>query len=515
MITKEGKDMKKVLTIILDGFGLRNTVKGNAVKLAKMPNFTEIWNKYPHSQLLASERAVGLEKGQMGNSEVGHTTIGAGRLIKQNFMEITDWFSKKEILKNQTFQEMINYAKENDKPIHMLGLLSDGGIHSHIKFNLSMLDYLHEAGVKKVYVHAITDGRDTATTVSCNYIDETNAKLKEYGYHEVASVCGRYYAMDRDKKWDRTKLYSDMLTNGAGAKVKDIKEAINFCYKKNVTDEFLPPIILDDVPSIQDGDIVLWMNYRPDRAKQILRVLTDYKFSEYETKKFNDLKVYTIYPIEEAKNSKHFLDNQDIKNSLGVYLADLGMKQARIAETEKYAHVTYFFDGGKEYKLANCDRFLIPSPKVATYDLQPEMSCQEVTKTCLSCMEKDYDFILMNYANPDMVGHTGNLEAAIKALEAIDGCLGRLLAKANETDYTLFILADHGNCDYMLDENNNVVTTHSLFPVPFIVTDENLKLKNGDLTMVAPTILEYMDIAVPKEMKETKTLIASSIDNTK
>ena len=239
--------MKKVLTIILDGFGLRNSVHGNAVKLAKMPNFKELWNKYPHSQLLASERAVGLEKGQMGNSEVGHTTIGAGRLIKQNFMEITDWFNKKEILKNENFLEMVNYAKDNNKPIHMLGLLSDGGIHSHIKFNLWMLDYLYEAGIKEVYVHAITDGRDTSVMSSWSYIEEANAKLREYGYKEVASVCGRYYAMDRDKKWDRTKLYSDMLTLGMGARVKDLKEAINFCYKKNVTDEFLPPIIMEEM----------------------------------------------------------------------------------------------------------------------------------------------------------------------------------------------------------------------------------------------------------------------------
>ncbi len=507
--------MKKVLTIILDGFGLRNSVHGNAVKLAKMPNFKELWNKYPHSQLLASERAVGLEKGQMGNSEVGHTTIGAGRLIKQNFMEITDWFNKKEILKNETFLEMVNYAKDNNKPIHMLGLLSDGGIHSHIKFNLWMLDYLYEAGIKEVYVHAITDGRDTSVMSSWSYIEEANAKLREYGYKEVASVCGRYYAMDRDKKWDRTKLYSDMLTLGMGARVKDLKEAINFCYKKNVTDEFLPPIIMEDIPKIMDGDVVLWMNYRPDRAKQILQVLTDNKFDIYDTVKFNNLKTYTIYPIAEAKNSKAFLGLTEVKNSLGVYLAQLGLTQARIAETEKYAHVTYFFDGGKEYKLEKCDRYLIPSPKVATYDLKPEMSCKDVTKTCLKCMDKGYDFILVNFANPDMVGHTGNLEATIEALEVIDYCLGSIYSKALDDDYTLFIMADHGNCDYMLDDNDNVITTHSLYPVPFIITDSTVKLRNGDLTMVAPTILKYMDIACPPEMKTTEVLFATDEDNTK
>jgi len=498
--------MKKVLTIILDGFGLRSATHGNAVKLANMPNFKNMWKTYPHSQLLASETAVGLEKGQMGNSEVGHTTIGAGRLIKQSFMEITDWFKDKEILKNEEFNELVEYAKSSNKNIHLLGLLSDGGIHSHIKFELSMIDYLHEMEVKNIYVHAITDGRDTSTNVSRNYIKEMNDKLDSYGYHKVTSVCGRYYAMDRDKKWDRTKLYSDMLTKGVGAKVKDLGEAIEFCYKKNVTDEFLPPIILEDTPKVCDGDIILWMNYRPDRAKQILRVLTDKDFSEYDTVKLNDLHTFTIYPIEEAKNSRNFLKLQEVKNPLGVYLSQLGLTQARIAETEKYAHVTYFFDGGREYKLDKCDRFLIKSPKVATYDLKPEMSSDEVTKTCLSCMDKDYDFILMNYANPDMVGHTGNMDATIRALETLDKHLGELLTKSKEDDYTLFILADHGNCDYMLDESDNVCTTHSLYPVPFIVTDASVKLKNGNLTNVAPTILKYMDIALPIEMKDTGDL---------
>lgn len=498
--------MKKILTIILDGFGLRNEVKGNAVKQANMPNFFNLWNKYPHSQLLASERAVGLEKGQMGNSEVGHTTLGAGRLIKQNFMQISDMFSNGEIYENEAYKEMINYVKTFNKPIHIMGLVSDGKIHSHIDFIIDMIEALHKSEVSGVYVHAITDGRDTKTNVSYGYIKRVDDKLKEYNMGSVVDVCGRYYAMDRDKKWERTKFYSDAVTSGNGAHVKDLKNSIDYCYSKGTTDEFLPPIIVDNGKTIEDGDVLLWLNYRPDRAKQILQVLTDTSFNAYETKKYNKLKTYTFYPIDEAKNSKSFLEIGDIENSLGVYLSQLGLSQARIAETEKYAHVTYFFDGGKELELDKCDRYLIPSPKVATYDLKPEMSAIEVTEKCLECLENDYDFILMNYANPDMVGHTGKMDAAIKALEVLDKCLGKVLKVAEDNFYTVIVLADHGNCDYMLDEDGNVVTTHSLYPVPFIMTDPKVKLNNGDLTQVAPTILKYMDIALPKEMKDTKTL---------
>lgn len=499
--------MKKVLTIVLDGFGLRNSKNGNAVKLANMPTFRSLWNEYPHCQLLASEEAVGLEKGQMGNSEVGHTTIGAGRLIKQNFMQINDMFKNKEIFTNEAFVELVNYAKKENKPIHLMGLVSDGKIHSHIGFIIDMIEALHQEQVTNVYLHAITDGRDTSPTVSYKYIKEVDDLLRKYNMGFVVSVCGRYYAMDRDKKWERTEFYSKLVTENIGANVNNLEESINYCYQKNVTDEFLPPIIVNGGKKIEDGDILLWLNYRPDRAKQILTVLTDKEFKEYNTKKYNKLKCYTFYPIEEAKNSKHFLEIPKIENALGVYLSNLGLSQARIAETEKYAHVTYFFDGGKELNLEKCDRFLIPSPKVATYDLKPSMSANEVTARCLDCLEKDYDFIFMNFANPDMVGHTGNLNAAIEALEVLDKCLAKIIKSAEENYYTVIILSDHGNCDEMLDDNNNVVTSHSLYPVPFIITDKKVKLENGNLTQVAPTILKYMDIALPKEMKSTKPLI--------
>ena len=495
--------------VILDGFGIRKEQMGNAIKNANMPNYNYIFDHYPHSELQASGRYVGLEKGQMGNSEVGHMSIGAGRLVKQNFMQIEDFFKNNEISTNTAYLNMINYVRENNKPLHIMALASDGGIHSHIKFILNMLDKLHEDNIKNVYIHAITDGRDTKVDVAYNYIKELEDKLVEYNMGHVVTVCGRYYAMDRDKKWNRTKLYSDMITLGKGVISNNIKETIDICYKKGITDEFLPPIILDRNHIIRDNDALLWFNYRPDRAKQILSVLTDVNFNEYDTVKLPNLKTYTIYKIEEAKNSMNLLNHIDVENSLGVYLSDLGLSQARIAETEKYAHVTYFFDGGKELKLPNCDRFLIPSLKVPTYDMEPGMSAVDITKQAIKCLNKDYDFILMNFANPDMVGHTGNYDATIKALEVVDDCLGKLYKECQDNFYTMFILADHGNSDYMIDNDGNIITTHSTNPVPFIITDTKVNVVNGSITQVAPTVLKYMDIKVPKEMEETKDLFYS------
>lgn len=498
--------MKKILTVVLDGFGMRNEKHGNAVLNSNINNFINLWENYPHCLLRASEEAVGLEPHQMGNSEVGHTTIGAGRLIKQPLKEYTDFLTE-EYKNNKTYNDLISYLKENNKPLHIIGLTSDGGVHSHIRLILKMIDNLYNSGIKKIYYHAITDGRDTKINVSYNYIKEIDDKLKNYNIGEVITVCGRYYAMDRDQKWSRTQKYYDLLVGNYSILVPDFSKAINVCYKKNITDEFLPPLSINNNIKIIDGDAVLWMNYRPDRAKQIMSALTNQEFSSFSTFKMPNLKVYTLYPIKEAINSVSFLPNQKITNPLGVYLSKLGLSQARIAETEKYAHVTYFFDGGQELNLDKCDRYLIPSPKVATYDLKPEMSAPEVTKQAIKCMEEDYDFIFMNYANPDMVGHTGNYEATIKALEVVDICLGKLKEIADANFYKMIILADHGNADLMQDENNNPITTHSLSLVPFIITDKKIKLENGNLTQVASTILDYMDIAKPKEMQNTTSLI--------
>lgn len=498
--------MKKVILIILDGFGVRSEVSGNAIANADMPNYKYLLDNYPHSELQASGTYVGLSKDQMGNSEIGHLSIGAGRLIKQNIAQINDMFINREIDDNKTYLNMINYCSDNNKPLHIMCLLSDGGIHSHIKFTLNMIEKLHNDKINNVYVHAITDGRDTDIHSALKYINEVNDKLTKYKMGKVVSVCGRYYAMDRDKKWDRTKYYSDMVTLGRGVQTTNLEETINICYSKNVTDEFLPPLLLDKDHIIKDGDALLWFNYRPDRAKQILTVLTDEEFMEYPHKQLPNLKVYTIYKIDEAKNSEHLLDHIDVINPLGEYLSSLNLTQARVAETEKYAHVTYFFDGGRELKLPGCDRFLIPSPKVSTYDLKPEMSSKGITKQVIKCLNDNYDFILVNFANPDMVGHTGNYEATIKALEAVDNSLGTIMEYAKENFYTIFLTADHGNADFMFDDNGNKITTHSTNPVPFIVCDKKVKLNNGSITQIAPTILKYMDIKIPKEMKDSKVL---------
>lgn len=498
--------MKKVLLIVLDGFSIRKDEKGNAIKQVDMPTFNKLWDDYPHSLLEASGRAVGISKGQIGNSEIGHLSIGAGRLVKQNITQIDDMFTNNELKDNKTYKEMVDYARVNNRPIHLMALISDGGKHSHIKYVLNMIDKLYEDKVKQVYVHAITDGRDSDIHSSYKYIKQVEDKLVEYKLGHVVSVCGRYYAMDKDKKWDRTKYYSDMVTMGKGVKITNLEEAINICYKKDITDEFLPPLLLDENHIIRDKDVLLWFNYRPNRAKQILEVLTNPDFKEYPTMTLIGLKVFTIYKIEEAINSHNLIDSVEVINPLGEYLSTLGLTQARIAEGEKFAQVTYFFDGGKELKLSGCDRFLIPSAKVETYDLKPEMSSVGITKQVIRCLNDNYDFILVNFANPDMVGNTGNLDATAKALEAVDNALSTIMEYAEENFYTVVLTGDHGNKNFVMD-NNNKNTTHFINSVPFIITDKKLKLKDGAITSIAPTILKYMDIKIPDEMKDSEILI--------
>ena len=496
--------MKKILTIILDGFGLRDEERGNAIKAADMKCFNKIWEEYPHSVLSASEEAVGLHEGQFGNSETGHMTIGAGRLIKQN-ETLVDEFLKSNVLENEVFSSMLI---NKDKDFHIMGLCSDGNVHAGIDDIINLYEILVKNGIKKIHFHLITDGRDTYMKSACKYISQIENVIKEHHIGNIATICGRYYAMDRDHHYDRTKRYYDLVTRGIGIKTNNINNTIEALYNKDITDEFMEPIILDASSCIKNGDILIWMNYREDRSKQILTSFVRPEFSEFPIMKMDKLQVYTFLSVDKDIPTNHFLNEQVISNPLGLYFEKLGLTQARIAETEKFPHVTFFFDGGYNGKIAKCNQFLIPSPAVATYDLKPEMSAVQVTKKCIECMMQDYDFILMNYANPDMVGHTGNFDAAVQACMAVDICLNKVLEKAEENFYKVIVLADHGNADIMFDENGNKVTTHTLSKVPFIILDKSVKLKDkGDLTMVAPTILEYMDIAIPEEMKDTDILL--------
>lgn len=495
--------MKKIVTIVFDGFGMRDEEKGNAVKAADMVNFNKFWNKYPHALLDASEEKVGLTKGQFGNSEVGHMTIGAGRLVKQNETIVNELLASIE--ENEVFKDLI---KENDKRIHLMGLCSDGNVHAGVDDFINMYNALIKNGFTKIYFHLITDGRDTNPMSAYKYIKMIEDEINKNNIGTIATICGRYYAMDRDDNYKRTNLYYDLVTRAKGTAIKNIEKALNSCYKIKETDEFIRPLLVNEEGKIKNDDILIWMNYRADRSKQILSALTDPDYSNFNTLKMDNLKVYSFFPVDKNINTISFLEKPIVKNPLGLYLSELDFTQARIAESEKFPHVTYFFDGGYKGKINKCNTFEIPSPNVKTYDLMPEMSAIQVTKKVIECMMQDYDFILVNFANPDMVGHTGNFIAASKACMAVDLCLSKIVEKAEENFYKVILLADHGNADIMIDENDQPVTTHTLSKVPFILMDENVKLKDeGDLTMVAPTILEYMEIAFPEEMKETESLI--------
>ena len=495
--------MKKIVTIIFDGFGMRDEEKGNAVKAADMVNFNKFWNKYPHALLDASEEKVGLSKGQFGNSEVGHMTIGAGRLVKQNETIVNELLASIE--ENEVFKDLI---KENGKRIHLMGLCSDGNVHAGIDDFINLYNTLIKNGFTKIYFHLITDGRDTNPMSAYKYIKMIEDEINKNNIGAIATICGRYYAMDRDDNYKRTNLYYDLVTRAKGTAIKNIEKALNSCYKIKETDEFIRPLLVNEEGKIKNDDILIWMNYRADRSKQILSALTDPDYSNFNILKMDNLKVYSFFPVDKNINTISFLEKPIIKNPLGLYLSELDFTQARIAESEKFPHVTYFFDGGYKGKINKCNTFEIPSPNVKTYDLMPEMSAIPVTKKVIECMMQDYDFILVNFANPDMVGHTGNFVAASKACMAVDLCLSKIVEKAEENFYKVILLADHGNADIMIDENDQPVTTHTLSKVPFILMDENVKLKDeGDLTMVAPTILEYMEIALPEEMKETESII--------
>ena len=496
--------MKKVLTIVFDGFGIKENEYGNAIKEANMHYFNKFMNENPHTLLYASEEQIGLLPGQMGTSEVGHMTIGAGRIIKSSVDSINDFFDS-EKKENEAFVKLL---EDKDKKAHIMGLCSDGNVHSNFESFIKMYHLLIENGFKKIYFHLITDGRDTKINVSYNFIRQIQSEIQNKNIGHIATISGRYYAMDRDQNFERTKLYYDLITSGYGNKAKDVKSAIDFSYMNNITDEFIKPVLLDENGLIADGDILIWLNYRKDRAIQILGAFADPKFNSFNRNKYNNLTIYSFFEIDKNIKTEVFIPNKPLDKSLGIYFSELGIKQARIAESEKYPHVTYFFDGGYDGKIDNCDKFHIPSPSVPTYDLKPEMSALEVTKKIIDCMEEGYDFIFANYANPDMVGHTGSFDATVKACMTLDVCLGELIEAAEKNFYRIALISDHGNADTMLNEDGSICTTHSLERVPFIINDQNIKLKEGgNLSNVAPTLLDYMDISIPIQMESESLLI--------
>ncbi len=498
--------MKKLVLCILDGCGIRENPDGNAFKNANKPTFDMLMNKYPHSILQASGTAVGLPEGQMGTSEVGHMNLGSGRVALQPLQAITAAIDDGSIKDNSKILDVLNHVKKNKSNLHFMGLLSDGGVHSHINHLLGLLDLCKENNVTNVYLDLFLDGRDTPRDSALIYLDKLNEKIKEIGFGKISTISGRYYGMDRDDNYDRLKLSYDAIVYGEGPKYKSYKEMIKESYSKEVYDEFVIPGLIDNCP-LNDNDGVITFNFRKDRLRELFTCFTNVDFvnekaleKDLHLKKFNNLKVLTMFPVVESVKAPHAFDDLDMKNILVDYLHDNGISQLRIAETEKFAHVTFFFDGGREVEYPDMKKILIPSPKVATYDLMPEMSAYKVTDKFLEEVD-NYDVTIMNLANGDMVGHTGNYDAAKEAVEDMDKCLAKIYHKVvEELDGTLIIIADHGNCDMMWDENHNPVTSHTTFPVPCIVTNENVKLKDGKLADIAPTMLTILGLPIPSEM---------------
>ncbi len=506
---------KRTMLIIMDGWGLGKVYSSDAIQHAKTSFVSSLYSKYPNTTLTTCGEAVGLPEGQMGNSEVGHLNLGAGRIVYQELQRINVAIRDGEFQKNEHLLNAIKYAKDNNKPLHLIGLVSDGGVHSHTNHLKAIIDVCKAQNVSNVFVHAFTDGRDTDPHSGLNFIQDLQQHLNN-SVGKIASVSGRYYAMDRDKRWERIKLAYDALVNGEGTKAADAIAAVEQSYAANVTDEFIKPTVIVDeaqqpLATIKDGDAVICFNFRTDRCREITVALTQQDFPDYQ---MHALKLYYITMTEYDKTFKdvHIIfENDNLNNTLGEILEQNNKKQIRIAETEKYPHVTFFFSGGREAPFNGESRILVPSPKVATYDLKPEMSAYEVTDKLIPEIENETaDFICLNFANADMVGHTGVWEAVIKAVETVDTCVQKVVTAGLEHGYTIFLTADHGNADYEINEDGSPNTQHSLNPVPFFIIDKDWRgeVKPGKLGDLAPTILTFMGLPVPKEM--TGNILASN-----
>lgn len=489
--------------IIMDGFGLTDERRGNAIAAAQTPNLDKLLSEYAHTKLQASGLDVGLPAGQMGNSEVGHTNIGGGRVVFQDLPRITESINDKSFFENQALLHAMQSCKEKDTSLHLLGLLSNGGVHSHNTHLWALLKMAREQGLKKVYIHAFLDGRDVSPTSGAEFVAEAEEKCREIGVGEIATICGRYYAMDRDKRWERVEQAYDVMVYGEGAAHKpDPVEAVKDSYEKGITDEFVEPVVCNQDGCISDNDSVIFFNFRPDRAREITRALVDPDFSGFTHQYFPLTFVcFTEYDAT-MPNVEVAFPRIAVQNGMGEYLSKMGLTQLRIAETEKYAHVTFFFNGGCETVFPGEDRVLVPSPKVATYDLQPEMSAPEVCSKCVERIESGaYDVIVLNFANCDMVGHTGVFEAAVKAVETVDECVGKVVETTLKMGGIAMVTADHGNAEVMLQKDGSPMTAHTTNPVPFILCGAGSELRtDGRLADIAPTILDVLGLERPPEM---------------
>ena len=507
---------KPIALIIMDGFGESKIVEGNAVLNAKTPNLDKLIAECPNTLIAASGMDVGLPEGQMGNSEVGHTNIGAGRIVYQDLTRVSKSIADGDFFTNEVLVEAMNNAKNG--ALHLMGLISNGGVHSHIDHLKALIKMAKEQGVENVFVHGFTDGRDVAPTSALSFVEDIENYMMEGGVGKFASLSGRYYAMDRDKRWERVQLAYEAMVTGKGNTATSAKEAIEKSYAEDKIDEFVVPTVMVDengqpVGLIKENDSIVFGNFRPDRAREITRALVDNDFVGFERPNMNTFFVcLTTYDVT-ITNVHVAFKPQSLENTLGEYLAKNGKSQLRTAETEKYAHVTFFFNGGVEEANEGEERLLVPSPKVATYDLQPEMNAPELTEKVLAKIDEDkYDFIVLNYANPDMVGHTGVVEAAIKAVETVDTCVGKVVDKIVSKGGSVLITADHGNAELMQDpETKTTITAHSTNPVPFIVVGEEFKTANlregGRLSDIAPTVLDMMNLKKPEEMTGQSLII--------
>jgi len=507
-----------VVLAILDGWGHREDKNENAIKSAKTPIMDSLWHAYPHTLINASGSDVGLPDGQMGNSEVGHLTIGSGRIIQQELVRISNVVKKNQLGIVNEFKEMAELLKKNNSTLHITGLCSDGGVHSHIDHLLGLIKWASDNDIKKVAIHIITDGRDTPAKSASKYLNQIESCIKKFNTGEIASICGRYWIMDRNLLWDRTKKAYDNLTD-PNIKITNIspKDYVKKSYDKNITDEFIEPIRISE-NYLKDGDGLICFNFRPDRARQIIKSLSDKQFSDFKRKIFPTVDLVTFTQYDTSLPVKVAFPPESLNNFIGQIVSENGLKQYRTAETEKYPHVTYFFNGGVEVPLPGEERHLIPSPRVATYDMQPEMSAEELTSSCAKAIKSGtYAFVVINFANPDMVGHTGNMDATIKAIETVDKCIGKIVNATGEMGGSILITADHGNAEMMKGPSGEPWTAHTINKVPLIfIEGEKRKIpnmgneidlrENAGLADIAPTLLQLLNLPIPKEMTGTSLI---------